>query len=165
MRVVLGCSLLALVACAQRDLSAPAPLGQLDEPYFRCKVQPILVARCSFLACHGDPGRPYRLFARQQLRLGVPPRDRGIALTEAETRANYSATLGFALQGLGEDADPLLLSKPLDEDGGGLFHRGREMYRGPDVFASRDDVDYRTLAAWVGGEKADPGCPDPGNLP
>ncbi len=154
-----------VVACSQSDLSDPAPPAQLDEAYFRCKVQPVLVARCSFLACHGDPGRPYRLFARQQLRLGVQARDRGIALTEAETRANYSATVELALEGLGDRSDPLLLAKPLDEDGGGYFHRGREMYRGPDAFASREDADYKTLADWTTGAKADPGCPDPGNLP
>lgn len=161
----LGALFWLLAGCAQSGLSEPAPPGALDEPYFRCKVQPVLVARCAFLACHGDPGRPYRLFARQQLRLGVPPRDRGIALTEAETRANHGATLAFARQGLGEGADPLLLAKPLDEDGGGLFHRGREMYRGADAFSSRDDADYQVLVAWMGGAKADPACPDPGNVP
>jgi hypothetical protein len=165
MRLVLLSSVLLLGACAQGGLSEPAAQVALDQPYFRCKVQPVLVAKCSFLACHGDPGRPYRLFARQQLRKGVAPKDRGIALTEAETQANYDATLAFALRGLGEREDPLLLSKPLDEDTGGLFHRGREMYRGPDVFSSRDDADYKTLASWMDGAKADPGCPDPGNLP
>lgn len=148
--------LVLFAACVQSGLDEPFSPAELDHELFRCEVEPVLVARCAFFACHGSNRRPLRLFAVQKLRLSTPWKDQETPLTEDEHAANYDRARGFAG---GPGAEPAQLSeKPLDVEAGGLFHRGKTLYGGEDVFSSRDDPGYRIVSDWIGGAVAEPGC-------
>jgi len=135
----------ALSACVQQGLEEELELPELDVSYFRCDVEPVLIKRCSFEACHGTDERPFRVYAPHRLRLdGLA----GSPLTEAEHRANYDKALGFA----GADgAPPLLMLKGLAVEAGGYFHRGAELYGGGDAFLAAEDPGYQTIATWIVG--------------
>jgi hypothetical protein len=142
-------------ACAQDGLDAAGSLAPLDEPYFRCEVQPVLAARCAFFACHGSATRPFRIYARNRLRFDVSPVERETPLTPGELVFNFESARAFA----GDDRRPaLLILKPLEEDDGGYLHVGATLYGRGDVFATPDDPGYRRLAAWIGGAAAAPDC-------
>jgi hypothetical protein len=158
----IACSLLAILAACRGDLSTPKPLEALDEPYFRCRVQPILTKDCSMFACHGDGRRYLRLYARDRLRLGLAGEDQRNAMMTADERAaNFDAARAFV-----DDKAPgqsLLVLKPLAQSAGGYFHRGETIYGQGNVFLTTKDPDYKTLLAWVGGAKDKPGCIEPGS--
>lgn len=150
-RAVLALAVVA-VGCVAGDLGAPRAVPALDRDAFRCRVEPVLAARCAFLACHGDEARPFRVYAPGRLRLGVAV---DAALTAAEREANYAAALGMA----GDEREPpLLVGKPLDTAAGGFYHGGQARFDGDDVFATTADPGYVALADWIAGATADPGC-------
>jgi len=102
-------------------------------------VHPYLEGRCATLDCHGDPGRPLRLFSETGLR--APGVDRDAELQPQERMAN-----GWALVSVDPGADPethLLMLKPLAENEGGMHHVGDT------VWATRDDPGYRCLLGWL----------------
>jgi hypothetical protein len=105
------------------------------------QVHPWLEARCATLDCHGDPGRPLRLFAETGLR--APGIDRASPLTEDEARDN-----AWSLQGVDTAAAErhLAVLKPLARAAGGMHHVGGE------VWQSTDDPAYRCLRGWLAGE-------------
>jgi len=146
--------LFVLVGC--QPLDQPRSLPSLDEPYFRCRVQPILGRSCAAFACHGDGLRYFRVFARNRLRMTGKEGDRNAALSDAERAANFESARAMI------DGD-FLLRKPLASEVGGYFHRGAEIFGEGNVFADTNDPDYRTLAAWLSGAKEDPACIEPGS--
>jgi hypothetical protein len=120
---------------------APAPArASLDFEFFRTRVQPIFLAkreghaRC--VACHAS-GTPMRL---QPLSPGA------MTWTEEQSRKNFDVVAPRATPG---DMKSKLLVHPLAEEAGGdFFHNGGKH------FNSQDDSEWRTLAAWVRGERA-----------
>jgi hypothetical protein len=153
---------LASTGCLQQDLEAPATLAKVDEAFFRCRVQPVLATTCAFFVCHGDGRRPFRVYARNRLRLGKTELTRNEPLTTEERQANFAAARAFVDPE--HPADSLLLSKPLDRDRAqGRFHRGAEIFGGGDVFPSREDPDFRVLLRWAEGATADAACIEPGS--
>jgi hypothetical protein len=155
-RASAGLALALGLACVQPGLDETFSPAELDRDYFRCQVEPVLVARCAFFACHGSNRRPLRLFAVQKLRLATPWDERDAPLSDAEHAANYDMARGFA-GGPGPER-PQLLDKPLDVEAGGLYHRGKTLYGEEDVFTSEDDPGYRIVSEWLAGAAADPGC-------
>lgn len=143
-------------ACTQGGIDAPAPTTMLDRPFFTCQVEPVLVARCAFFACHGSARRPFHVLARNRLRDGVPDEQRETPLTTAEEDANYATALGFT--GDGTRAPALLLLKPLSTKAGGFYHRGATLYDRGDVFSSKSDPGYQILSSWLAGATAAPDC-------
>ena len=143
-----------LVAAGCQD--NPVDESELDEAYYRCRVQPVFDASCSMLECHGTEARPLRVFSRNRLRLDADPVQLNLPMSDEELDLNRESALGFVNT---EDPDRSLLSrKPLDEDAGGYYHEGRELYLEGDVFADEEDADYQVLLAWVSGESEDPAC-------
>lgn len=140
------------------DGLAPAPL---DEPFFRCRVQPVLTQSCAAFACHGDARRFLRVFARNRLRLGGTEADRNAFLSEGERGHNYAAASALVVPGRPDES--LLLRKPLDERAGGYFHQGAHIFGGGDVFLDREDSDYQVIAQWIEGATEDPSCIEPGS--
>ena len=138
-------------ACQTDDELAP----DLDEAYFRCRVEPVLDERCSMLECHGDDVRPFRIYTRNRLRLDADPVQLNLPITDDELAVNYDNALAFTA---GAPEDAFLVRKPLDEAAGGYFHQGRELYGDGDVFASTEDPGYQILLAWIEGETEDPAC-------
>ena len=155
MRVTLTL-LLCLSACAQDGIKRTEELTPLDSNFFRCEVQPVLAARCSFMACHGNGERPLSLYAEQRFRLGISWDDYETPLTDQELAANLITIEGFVAR-TSSDAD-LLSEKPLDTRAGGLFHRGKDLYGNDDVFLSRQDLGYRALTAFAAGATASVDC-------
>src|SRR5882724_8337416 len=105
-----------MVASCQSDLDATAPLAALDEPYFRCKVQPVLTKSCGALACHGDARRYFHVFSRNRMRAQGSEADRNAALTREKRSANLIAAIAM-VDGASPDAS-WILKKPLDSSAG-----------------------------------------------
>lgn len=143
---------LSLASCVQEDIDVPQDLPALDFQYYRCEVQPVLAARCSFMACHGNAERPFQIYAEQRYRLGIDWIDYETPLTGDELEANFRLVRGFV-----KPAN-LLALKPLDTQSGGRFHRGKELYGDEDVFVSTEDIGYRKLLVFAGGGQSDPDC-------
>ena len=145
---------LALAACTA-GLEDPAPTPELDRPFFRCNVQPVLAARCAFGACHATTLRPLRLYAVGRMRLGIGWDRLGEPLTTAELDANYEVSRGLVAA---VPAESLLLAKALDTRAGGLYHRAQDLFGDDDVFLSTADPGYVRIAAWMTGATAPSDC-------
>jgi len=156
-----GILLFSLVLACDGSLGEQKSLASLDEPYFRCKVQPVLTKSCSAFACHGDAKRFFRVFARNRLRAQGAEKDRNAPFSDAERAANFDSARAFVDDGSIDDS--LILVKPLDVNAGGRFHRGREIYGQGDVFSDRNDPDFKTLQSWLQGAKESPTCVEPGS--
>ena len=143
-RVGLAILALALISgCAD-----PVSIDGLPEPsldVFVAAVEPLLVMRCGNPSgCHGREDRPFALYAPRANRIDPASVFLDEPLSERESLANYWRSVAFGVRV--DDAEPLLLSKPLARSAGGSAHRG-----GP-IWVSRDEREYRVLAAWLAGE-------------
>ena len=133
-------AVLALAACSsveQGGLDVPAP-GQLAD--YRAYVHPVLAAGCASLDCHGQPGRPMRLYAKHGLRLEASLR--GQDERDDELIFNMKAIAALDPE-VATIADHLLLLKPLAVAAGGLHHLGGDLWPSP------TDPAYRCLEAWL----------------
>ena len=118
-------------------------------------VSLFLEVRCGALDCHGQIGRPMRIYSENGLRLGEGEggvRDRS-ATTRAERNANYDAVIGLEPDAVadcfrtrGEYQDFQLLLKPLDESGRGVKHKG-----GPVLARTNSDPGWACLYGWLSG--------------
>jgi hypothetical protein len=145
----------------QGGLEDARSLPALDEPYFRCRVQPVLTKSCASFTCHGDAKRFFHVFARNRLRLSGTEKDRNAPLSPPEHTANFDAARAFVEETSRDES--LLLTKPLDVVAGGSFHRGATLFAAGNVFTDKKDPDYQTLADWVAGGKEDAACVEPGS--
>jgi hypothetical protein len=163
MRIAILALALATTGCLASPDEARTE-ADLDEPYFRCNVQPILTRSCSMFACHGNGRRFFVIYARNRLRLGIDGEaERASFLTDDEREHNFLAAQALVVPGQ-PDQSPLLM-KPLDPIAGGWYHvGGDEPFHGGDPFSTADDPDYQTLRAWAMGARAsDPDCIEPGS--
>ncbi len=112
--------------------------GELAD--FAAYVQPVLRVGCASLDCHGNAGRPLRLYARNGLRQVAT--SRGQDATDAEMTANMIAIAGLD-PAAADIEDHLLLRKPLAVEAGGLHHVGG------DLWLDQNDGVYRCLHAWL----------------
>ncbi len=140
--------------CQTVDTTSSLP--PLDEPFFRCQVEPVLMARCGFYPCHGSEQRPFVVYAPNRFRLEAESPDLATPLTVEEMARNFDMSRAFAQDERLDGA--WLLSKPLDVEAGGFYHVGKRLYQGRDVFTTVDDVGYQQIAAWIGGATAEPNC-------
>ncbi|HTR38747.1 MAG TPA: hypothetical protein VMH80_22730 [Bryobacteraceae bacterium] len=126
-------ALLGTIAFAAH-LAAAQPL---DYETFKTTVEPIFAkkrpghARC--VACHSASNNLFKL----------QPLKEGEQWTDAQSRMNYESVLKLVNR-----ADPaaskLLLHPLAKEAGGDEFHSGGRQ------FTSKDDPDWKAMAAWVG---------------
>jgi hypothetical protein len=154
-------------------LVTTAPPAQLlDYNEFVCEVQPVLIKRCSFLACHGNADHALRIFSPGKLRLvdsALATRAaRDDKLSADEVMRNFESATGtvYAAQPsdrqFPDDRVPILV-KPTRASFGGAEHHGVGIfpaYPAPDL---SHDAEYAALAAWVGGKTAkgtEPACAD-----
>ncbi|CAN5643858.1 hypothetical protein BH11MYX1_BH11MYX1_52150 [soil metagenome] len=138
---------LALSACTTvANDPGGDPTTGLDETVFKCKVESILVAQCSYSACHGIAQSALRVYSIGKLR-ATPPADATAALaplSPAEEHANYVSAAGFAAF-TDLPANNWLLRKPLPPNDGGYEHQGGAIYTGP------SDPQYAALTQWLTG--------------
>lgn len=119
--------------------------------------------RCGTLDCHGQDGRPMRIYGARGLRL---PNDAGLTpatgdTTPAEQLANFRAVVGLQPEQMtrvvasgGQNPESLLLlQKPLSLENGGARHKG-----GPVIASGQADDGYVCLTQWLAN--ADPATAD-----
>ena len=155
--------------------SPPAPPAQLlDYNEFVCEVQPVLVRRCSFLACHGNADHALRVYSPGKLRLVDS------AMTTRSARdAKLSRRRGRAQLRVGHRHRLLRAAEPIarirdDRVPHPASSRRAPRSAAPSITASASSPSiprriWRTipsthaLAAWVAGKKAtgnEPACAD-----
>ncbi len=129
MTAALGFLALSLTASAQAQ----------DYQIYKSSVEPIFLkkrpghARC--VVCHAGASHAFRL---------EPLAVSAITWTDAQSRKNYETVLHLIKPG--EPLSSILLIQPLAHSAGGAeFHSGGRQ------FASQDDPDWQTIAAWVKG--------------
>jgi hypothetical protein len=115
-----------------------------DRAAYGADVEPVLAARCATLDCHGDPGRPLRLYSTTGLRADDSLRGRDAGLTDDEIDDNIAA---IAAVDPGAPAEAhLLVRKPLAEIG----------HEGGRVWASRSEAQVVCVQGWLGGKSLEP---------
>ncbi len=148
---ILSVAALLLLTTSCQDLEQARELPNLDFESYRCEVEPVLIERCSFVICHGNAERPFRLLAPARYRPGFEGEDEQVRLDDDESRANFDAARAMA-QSEGLDGS-LLLLKPLDVNAGGFFHEGK-LPGGSDAFTAQDEPSYRVIEAWLANGSA-----------
>jgi hypothetical protein len=155
--VLVGLPFAVLAACSIK--SETGDFGPLPDQasFLENDVSPFLEARCGGLDCHGQQGRPLRIYGQTGLRL--KEREDGTrdnsATTDDERKENYRSIVGLEPEALstcfrtkGDDiANFQLLLKPLDIENGGIRHKG-----GPVLRPSDADPGWQCLFGWVSGK-------------
>jgi hypothetical protein len=137
----------AAAAQSSATTSADAQTPQLDYEFFKARVEPIFLkkrsdehARC--YVCHQmmrHGGGPLSL---EMLPQGA------IFWTEDQSRKNFETVSKLVVPG--NPSLSLFLRMPLAPEAGGLA----DTHQGGRQFASEDDPDWKSMKAWVLGEKA-----------
>jgi hypothetical protein len=124
----------------------PAPSVSLDETVFKTKVERILVAQCSYVACHGNPGSALRVYAPGLLRAAPAANlsDAQAPLTADEEHAKFLSAAAFSTTAE-TPADNWLLRKPLPSTFGGFEHKGGAIFKSP------NDASYAAIYCWLTG--------------
>ena len=125
-----------------------------DAVQYQNGVSFFMERRCGTLDCHGQDGRPMRIYGSRGLRL---PNDGGLTpatgdTTPAEQIANFRAVVGLQPEQMsrvvasgGQNPESLLLlQKPLSVEGGGATHKG-----GPVISSGQADDGYVCLTQWL----------------
>lgn len=139
----------AMLLGAAPVVAQEARVPTLDFAFFKERVQPILTtkreghARC--ISCHGF-GTPMKL---------VPLPEGGATWSDADARKNFEIIRARVVPGFPNQSR--LLRHPLAEDAGGDPH-----HDGGKHWATKNDPEWQTLAAWASGATlADAAKPDP----
>lgn len=145
------------------DSGAVAPLELPDRNQFiNDGVNTFMERRCGALDCHGQVGRPLRIYSSNGLRKEDGPK--GVRdtrpTTDLEKLDNYFAVVGLEPEEItrsrlteGNFTDFLLLKKPLGMEGGGVRHKG-----GPVLRAG--DSGFECLITWISGAVNKANCAD-----
>lgn len=150
------------VAAGSSSCSIPTESGELGElpdskSFIDNGVSTFMERRCGALDCHGQPGRPLRIYSEWGLRLAANTdgtRDKR-PTTPEEQLANYRSVVGLEPENLeacyrtkGEDKKNFqLLLKPLSIENDGIRHKG-----GPVLRPSANDPGWQCLYGWVSGD-------------
>ena len=129
------------LACASQMTTRAQPKPTLDFEFFKARVQPVFLekrpthTRC--YVCHAESNNAFRL---EKLSAGAS------AWNDEQSRKNFE--MASKLVNPGDPDTSRLLMQPLAPEGGGnVYHSGGRQ------FASKDDPGWKTIAAWVKGEK------------
>lgn len=151
-------------ACSVDNGIAELALPDKDQ-FITQNVSLFMEKRCGALDCHGQIGRPLRIFSQNGLRKNDGPKGaRDVTVTTMEERvANYYSVVGLEPEEIsnsrvseGAFDDFLLLKKPLGIDQGGVRHKGGSVLRST-------DSGFDCLALWIAGKESaviKPKCDD-----
>jgi hypothetical protein len=131
----------ALVAASAPRMASQAAAPELNYDFFKTRVQAVFLdkrpthTRC--YVCHAESNNGFRL---ERLSPGAA------TWSEEQSRKNFE--MASKLVNAGDPDHSRLLMQPLaPEAGGNVFHSGGRQ------FESKDDPNWKTLAAWVNGQK------------
>jgi hypothetical protein len=131
----------ALVAASAPRMASQAAAPELNYDFFKTKVQAVFLekrpthTRC--YVCHAESNNGFRL---ERLSQGAT------TWNDEQSRKNFE--MASKLVNAGDPDHSRLLMQPLaPEAGGNVFHSGGRQ------FESKDDPNWKTLAAWVNGQK------------
>jgi hypothetical protein len=114
--------------------------GTLDYDFYKAKVQPIFLEKraghAPCVMCHAE--------ANNMLHLEKLP-DGQAAWTEDQTRKNFDTVSKIVQAADNPLASKILLHPLAPEAGGDAFHSGGRQ------FASKNDPDWKLIAAWAQG--------------
>jgi hypothetical protein len=156
--------LLFCFSCVQNETSDIRFFPDKTE-FIEGGVSEMMESRCAGLDCHGQTGRPLRLYSATGLRLQAAPdgklRD-DRPTTPEERNENYQSVIGLEPEAVsdcvrtrGQYVDFQLLLKPLDDSGRGIRHKG-----GPVLRASANDPGWNCLFGWLAGDPNRQACKD-----
>lgn len=146
------------------DSGVVSPLALPDkQQFFDQGVDLFMEKRCGALDCHGQIGRPLRIYSQNGLRM-VDGNKQGARdtrpTTPEELQANYYSVVGLEPEEIsksrvsqGAFTDFLLLKKPLSIEGGGVRHKG-----GPVIRST--DSGFECLITWISGNANKAKCDD-----
>ncbi len=126
-----------LLACTPSN--PPAGVRDGDAASFVSEVQPIVVASCAFIGCHGREGMPLTLYAVDYLRLRDPEGkvdparptldERALATGELDhNRRAFAARIGSRNPEIDRDR---FLNKLIPLDQGGILHADIVVFEDP----------------------------------
>jgi hypothetical protein len=131
----------ALIAASAPRMASQAAAPELNYDFFKTRVQAVFLekrpthTRC--YVCHAESNNGFRL---ERLSAGAA------TWSEEQSRKNFE--MASKLVNAGDPDHSRLLMQPLaPEAGGNVFHSGGRQ------FESKDDPNWKTLAAWVNGQK------------
>jgi hypothetical protein len=139
-----GIGRVALIALLTIGFASQMPTRAaptLDYEFFKTRVQPVFLekrpthTRC--VVCHAESNNAFRL---ERLSPGAA------SWNDEQSRKNFE--MAAKVVNPGDPGTSRLLMQPLAPEGGGnIFHSGGRQ------FASKEDPGWKTLAAWVNGQK------------
>jgi hypothetical protein len=154
-------ALVLLTACAHVPEPGEAPTDLPErEPFIDGGVSAFLENRCATLDCHGQVGRPLRIYSSTGLRMndGLDGGRDLSGTTPEERLANYFAVVGLEPEAIsrcyasgGTYLDFMLVKKPLGIDGRGVRHKGGSVLR-------LDDDGFTCLVGWMSGRPDSEKC-------
>ena len=139
--------------CGSADSEAVSATALPDKAQFIDQgVSTFMEKRCGSLDCHGQVGRPLRLYSANGLRKNLVKGVRDTRATQPdELLENYYATVGLEPEDIslarvsnGTYTDFLLLKKPLGIEGRGVRHKGGPVLR-------VTDPGFECLVSWIEG--------------
>jgi hypothetical protein len=154
-------------SCAIPSNTSTDPIGNLPDKksFLDNDVSDMMEHRCAGLDCHGQVGRPLRLYSSTGLRQKANKDGSRVSgpTTPEEKSDNYYAVVGLEPENLatcfasqGQTFDTLqLLKKPLDIVGQGIRHKG-----GPVLKASDTDPGWQCLYGFASGSPDKKSCDD-----
>jgi hypothetical protein len=144
---------LLLAACGSEP--APLQLGTPDRARFDQEVYPVLLRDCGFNACHGSSERFFQVFGPGRARL---PTVMDALADAAPEELAYSYDRARSMIDASAPDRSLLLRKPLATAAGGSGHEGADRL-GRNVYQTKLEAGYVTLAAWVLAQPAPAATP------
>jgi hypothetical protein len=132
---------IAVSLAAFAATNATAAESALDYGYYKSRVEPIFLkkraghAHCAM--CHADANNALKL---QNLSA------KSKVWSDEESRKNFTLVSALVTPG-SPDKSHLLMYPLAPEAGGSVYHSGGRQ------FASKNDPDWKTMAAWVNGAK------------
>ena len=165
LRSILVAAVAAITAAVSSSCSLGTESGEFGDlpdkaSFIDNKVSLFMEVRCGGLDCHGQAGRPLRIYGQTGLRLQA--RDDGLRdnspTTDEERTENYRSVIGLEPEAMAECFESKgekigtfqLLKKPLDIENDGIRHKG-----GPVLRPSQSDPGWQCLYGWV-SDNVDP---------
>lgn len=135
---------MVLAACQNESWSGEIPVP--DRAMFEAEVYPVLLRDCGFNACHGDPARFLLVFGPGRMRVD-PSLEMEMQPSPLEIEISYERARSMLVT-TGSASASLLLTKPLQQQAGGVSHLGVDDF-GRNVYQSTLAPGYATLVRWV----------------